>query len=470
VNVLFVVHQFLPRHAAGTEIYTYHLMKELQRRGHEVTLFTTEFYGDRAQYELERKDYDGLPVWEAVHNHYFPSFEHSYVDPDMERLFEQVLAEVQPELVHFQHLHLHSLGYVDIAKRHGLPIVYTLHEYILMCLRGGQLLRPNFEICEGPDLAKCAECATMYPEPGQPPVPPPSKAEMLVKSKLPGPLRKVAGKLRGMLGGKSAAPAPQEQAAGDVEPKKPSYRDAVEARLRFIKERMAKVDLFVSPSEFLRQRFIANGFIKPERILFSDNGFFVEPFANVQRHERIPGKLRVGFVGTIAEYKGVHLIVEAFQGIDDPDISCEIWGDLKTFPDYEQRLLGMDKPDTLEFKGRFDNSKIAEVLAKFDVLIVPSLWFENSPLTIHEAYLAGIPVLTADRGGMAELVEPDVTGLHFKMGDSADMREQILRLHREEGLLERLSQRFPHIKTIAEDTELVEGRYRSLLDGKLPTV
>jgi Glycosyl transferases group 1 len=404
-----------------------------------------------------------------VHNHYFPSFTHHYLDPDQEKNFQTVLDEVQPELVHFQHLHLHSLGYIDIAKDRGLPIAYTLHEYILMCLRGGQLLPAEGPVCMGPDPDRCASCATVYPQPGQKEQPPASRLEMQVKARIPGPMRKWLGRVTGGFSRKegrdSTATHTMDKAAeGDP------YVPAVAKRLADVKARITKVDLFISPSAFLRDRFIENGFIEPGKILFSDNGFFVEPFAEAVARAGTRGEhrgLRVGFVGTIAPYKGVHLLVEAFQEISNPDVSCRIWGDLGTFPDYKAELLAMSKPDNLEFEGRFDNSKIADVLAEVDVLVVPSIWFENSPLTIHEAFLAGVPVLTSDEGGMAELVEEGVNGLHFRMGDAADLRKKILRLAEEDGLLASLCG-FPHIKTIAEDTDLMERRYEELAAGRTP--
>jgi glycosyltransferase involved in cell wall biosynthesis len=465
VKILLVVHQFLPRHAAGTEIYAYHLAKELQARGHGVHLYFTEIHDDRPQYELRKGEYEGLPFHEAVHNHFFPSFTHHYLDPDQEKNFVTVLDEVKPDLVHFQHLHLHSLGYIDIAKHRGLPIAYTLHEYILMCLRGGQLLPPDGPVCQGPEPEKCAACATLYPLPEEPERRPPSRREMQVKSWMPRPVRKFLGRFRAK-DGKEAAPlvADEPQVSGDP------YVPAVQTRLEAIKQRLAKVDLFISPSAFLRDRFIDNGFLDPDKILFSDNGFFVEPFEALQGREDPPvdaENLRVGFVGTIVPFKGVHVLVEAFQGIEEPGVICRIWGDLGTFPDYKAQLMAMEKPDNLVFEGRFDNSKIAEVLAQVDVLVVPSIWFENSPLTIHEAFLAGIPVLASDQGGMAELVEDGVNGLHFRMGDAADLRAKILRLAREEGLLASL-RAFPHIKTIAEDTDLMERRYEKLLAGETP--
>ena len=428
MRILFVVHQFLPRHVAGTEIYTFHLAKELQRRGHSVHLFFTEFYEDREQYRLSRGGYEGLPYFEAVHNHYFASFRRTYQDSDMERLFCEVLDEVRPEIVHLQHLHLHSIGYIDILEERDLPVVYTLHEFMLMCLRWGQMLRPGFVICEGPEASECAKCATIYPLPDPAGRPEPREAEQLVHP----------------------------------------YLAAVRERARGIRERLDKVDLFVSPSVFLRERFIQVGMLRRERILRSDVGMFVEPFEKVRGHSPRNGRLRVGYVGTISDYKGVHILVEAFQGIDDPAIECAIWGDLKTFPDYTEKLLCMDAPPRLRFMGRFDNGRIAEVLAEIDLLVVPSLWFENSPLVIHEAFLAGVPVLTGDRGGMAELVEGGRSGLHFRIGDSADLRAKILRVAREQGLHERLCAGFPEVRRIVADAALSEARYRTLLAGQLP--
>ena len=469
MKLLYVVHQFLPRHAAGTEIYTYHLAKEVQRRGHEVSLYFTECYTGRPQYDLRRGEFDGLPFYEVVHNYHFASFKKSYVDPQMEERFVQILDEVKPDLIHFQHLHLHSIGYLDIGKERGLPMVYTLHEFILMCLRGGQLLRPDFIICDRPVPEECANCAVMYPPPDQKERPPKGRAELMVKSWLPKGLRKLMAHLRGRAASRRGAPAVVALNSEDSEDSEDSanpYVDAVTERLSEISRRLLKVDLFISPSAFLRDRYIDVGMIMPDKIIVSDNGFNVAAFKEARRTES--AELRVGFIGTIAEYKGIHLIVEAFEGIDDPMISCRIYGNLDTFPDYKEKLLGMTRSPQLEFMGRFDNSKIGEVLAGIDVLVVPSVWFENSPLTIHEAFLAKVPVLTADRGGMRELVKEGVNGLHFRLGDASDLRAKILRLRNEKGLLDQLRGAFPHVKTIQEDAELMEARYAQLLRGERP--
>ncbi|MCA9322432.1 MAG: glycosyltransferase, partial [Planctomycetes bacterium] len=114
------------------------------------------------------------------------------------------------------------------------------------------------------------------------------------------------------------------------------------------------------------------------------------------------------------------------------------------------------------------NGRIAEVLAGIDVLVVPSLWFENSPLTIHEAWLAGIPVLASDRGGMAELVDDGVNGLHFRLGDADDLRAKIRRLIDDRQLVRQLSNRPGVVKNIRDDAVDMEARYRRLVLGETP--
>ncbi len=456
MKILVVIHQFLPKHRAGSETYTYYLAKELQRRNHEVTLYVTEIHPEGRQYDLSRGTYDGLTCFEAVHNHYFETFRHSYSDEAMERNFEQVLDQVQPDVIHIQQLHLHSIGYLDIAADRGLRVVYTLHEYMLMCLRFGLLQRPELELCDGPEPEACARCARIFPQPD------PELTAALAATEPDDRRRGLARGaqwLRRVLGLEGRG---QEPATDDP------YLPAVQLRLREIRNRLKKVDLFIAPSAFLRDRFIANAMIEPARIVHSDYGFPIGLFEKTDTDSGDPDQLRVGFVGTIAEFKGVHTVVEAFEGIEDETITCQIHGGLDTFPDYKQRLLSMPGTERVDFKGAFEHSEIAGILAGIDVLIVPSLWFENSPLTIHEAFMAKTPVLTSDRGGMAELVDDGKNGLLFRIGDADDLRSKILRLRREPELLGRLRRGIPPVKHIAEDARTMEKRYELLLRGQTP--
>ena len=91
------------------------------------------------------------------------------------------------------------------------------------------------------------------------------------------------------------------------------------------------------------------------------------------------------------------------------------------------------------FHGRFDNGRLSEVYAGLDALVVPSLWYENSPITIHEAFLTGTPVLASDRGGMAEFVRDGVDGLLFRLGSAADLADKMALMVEDAALRERLA-------------------------------
>src|SRR6266403_1933587 len=122
------------------------------------------------------------------------------------------------------------------------------------------------------------------------------------------------------------------------------------------------------------------------------------------------------------------------------------------------------------FHGAYDNDRVGEVLADLDVVVVPSLWYENSPLTIQEAFIAGVPVITADAGGMAELVRDDVDGLRFRRGDVEDLRAKLQRVAADPEILERLRRGIPAVPTIEKHAAQLVDRYRSLLRSPAPSL
>ena len=454
LKLLFVIHDFLPKHVAGTEIYTYNLVKRLAER-HDVHLLFCEARHEQERYTVSTGHYENLPYTEVVHNYQWASFEETYRDPRMDDIFRDVLDRVQPDLVHIQHLHYFSIDFIPIAKELGLPVVYTLHEFMLMCARGGQLLREDMEICERPVPEKCADCIRHQPLADDYGAPDRRRAMRRMSDRVPIGLRDAFERFVG-----PAAPAELDDTT------RPIYTAAAAERLRYLGERMKAVDLFISPSAFLRERFVDVDMIAPDRIIHSDNGFDLAPFSDYAH--RPSETLRFGFVGTIAEYKGVHVLVEAFDAIEDDGVELQIWGDVETFQGYKERLLPMLRNPRIKLRGRFDPKKIADVLADIDVLIVPSLWFENSPLTIHEAWLAGIPVIASDRGGMAELVEDEVGGLHFRLGDAEDLRAKIRRFIDDRTLVDRLRRGLGEVKDIDDNAREIEGYYHDLLVGARP--
>ena len=88
-----------------------------------------------------------------------------------------------------------------------------------------------------------------------------------------------------------------------------------------------------------------------------------------------------------------------------------VFGSPETFPEYSASLRRLAAGLPVRFLGGFGDGEAAEAYAQLDVLVVPSLWPENSPLVIHEAFLAGVAVVGARIGGIPELLRDGACGL-----------------------------------------------------------
>ncbi|MFQ5427463.1 MAG: glycosyltransferase family 4 protein [Thermodesulfobacteriota bacterium] len=457
MKILEVVHDFLPRHTAGSEVYTYKLSKELVKKGNEVSLFFTEAERGTPQYTLRQGVYDELPYFEAIVNRSYSGFTETYDNPEMERLFAEVLDQANPDVIHLQHLINHSMGYIDIARKRSIPVVFTLHDYWLTCPLGGQRIRPDLTICHDVDPVICGRCVSRY-----------SKNSFRLKKLF----EKVTGRLKAPSrktspgGGLAAKSFLRFNGVFETMAAKELASSVVQRRLRIL-EASEGVDLFIAPSQFLRDRFKEFG-IPEEKILYSDYGFDTAVFSGKKGERGSRKKLRFGYTGSLVPHKGVHVLIEAFRGIERAKAELKIYGNLTWFPDYVKKLQENAGNSGTRFMGAFDNRDVPEVLAGIDVLVVPSIWFENSPLTIHEAYISGTPVIVSDLGGMAELVEDGVSGFVFETGNAHALREKIEMIVNDGSLLARLRKGLPGVKTIAEDADDMERIFKGLIRGESP--
>ena len=164
--------------------------------------------------------------------------------------------------------------------------------------------------------------------------------------------------------------------------------------------------------------------------------------------------------------KGVHLLVEAFRGLDPERAQLDIHGHAVPYEgvdDYEADLRGLAAGAAhIRFGKAYRPEDVPSLLADADVLVVPSTWYENSPLTLHEAFLAGLPVVAAGHGGMAEFVVNEENGLHFEPGSASSLRATLQRLVDDEALLARLAVPPPAVKSIEENAQELEACYREL--------
>ena len=159
MRILQVVHGFPPQEWAGVEVVSYSLAKGLQAQGHEVTVFCREPDPTRAEGSVREEEYEGLRVVYTVNN--FPThsaFRSYYDNPRFDAVFADLLRQVNPHGVHFQHLIGHSPSLVRLAAQAGYPAILSLHDYYYLCHRV-QLITASGTLCDGPaEGERCIAC------------------------------------------------------------------------------------------------------------------------------------------------------------------------------------------------------------------------------------------------------------------------------------------------------------------------
>ncbi len=426
MKVLLVIHDFLPYHAGGSEIATYRLARGLLRLGIEAELLFTDAHIDREQYALSTGTYEGIPFHEVVYNQQFADFEEMYDDPAMARVFEKVVESVRPDVVHFESLVVFGFGCVRAAKRRHLPVAVTLHDYYLLCQRSGLLMMEDETLCPDRTADQCARCMESHP---------------LQPEKY------------------GADPRAFDRRA--------VFTKAVERRMARVRELLPHVDLFTAPSHFLREMMVKHG-LPADRIVMSDNGYELAPFEATARARReTTAPLRLGYIGGLTPWKGVHLLLEACRALAPEKYRLTLYGDRRWFPDYVARLDQLAARLPARFGGTYVNHEVARILSELDAIVVPSVWFENSPMTIHEAALARVPVIATDLGGMREFVQDGVNGLLFRRNDVADLAAKLRAIVDEPDRLLRLRVACggDGVKSCEEDASEWRRRYEELVAG-----
>jgi len=459
MKILLVSHDFLPRHAMGTEVYTLHLGKSLRRRGHEVHVFTTEKDIGRQNLTVRVFEYDGLPVHELTNNLFYNDFRETWDYPPAAKTFGDFLDDFKPDVVHFMHLMYLSVACAEEVARRGIPVFYTLHDYWLQCARFGQRKHVDGSICHDIDFDRCGGCMSDFKFRQTRVERATAKAVARVHSATGidlGPT--VRGVANALSGKDNNNQAPTEPVITQADPQRAAE---IAARDKGLRERLLpNVGRFLAPSEFLRQRFLEWG-IPEDQITYLRTGIDLEPFEGFQRAPSAD-KLRVAFVGTVAPHKGTHLLLEAW-GMLSPELrergDLTVYGPLDHYPAYRRQVQELAERCGASLPGVLSRAQVVERLGHIDLLVIPSVWYENSPLTILEAMATRTPLLVSDLGGMAELVEDGVNGFHFRVGDAAHLAEQLQRFFEDRSLLDELYAENVPVQSIEYDAAQCETLY-----------
>jgi glycosyltransferase involved in cell wall biosynthesis len=393
MRILATIHDFPPSARGGSELYTYHLARKLQRQGHEVELLFAE---ESDGWAVERREHEGLPC--AVLRRPIPRYHNLFgkQEPRVDRVLAERLSAFRPDVLHVNHLLHLSTDIARLAHLHGVPVVFTLHDYWLRCPRI-TLLDSAERICETATTGKCVRCC-----------------RDLYSRFVRYPLR------TGVAGLVDRAKSRAKLALWGALETPPAYQ-RMRAREEAMRKLVPDVDTWIAPSRFLRQAMINWG-LPAERIRLLPHGMSRVGF-DPSRRARRDGRLRFGYVGTISRHKGVHVLLEAFRGLREADLV--IYG--RRAPRFYAPYGDVLAQGNVHVMGLLLDDAKPDAYAALDALIVPSIWFENAPLTIREAFLAGVPVICSDIGGMKEAVTDGVDGFHFRVGRADDLRRLIRR-------------------------------------------
>jgi glycosyltransferase involved in cell wall biosynthesis len=442
--VLLVVHQFFPHFTAGTEVLTLGVARELRRRGHTVRIVAghpgRDDLGESERWV--RDEFDGFEV-DRFHHAYVPmQGQRSMIEVGSDnalaaRHFAGILAGFRPDRVHYFHLNRLGTGLILAAEAVGVRQSFTPTDFWTICTTA-QLRLPDGQLCQGPSL-HAGNCAKHFAQnPARP------AGVRFVARTLP---TAVADALVPIARAASAARLPF---VAEVR--------ALEERLPKTVSRLNRLQSILAPNAFMRAKLLEHG-VHPERVVESAFGVDLPATAPAREgRRRADGPLRVGFIGTLGPHKGAHVLLSAFARLPRGACSLRIHGNPADFPDYVQELSALAAGlEDVAFAGTFPNHAIFDVMADLDVLVVPSLWYENTPLVVYSAQAAGTVVVASDHPGIAAVVRHEVDGLLFPSGDANALAQLLGRLATDRELLERLA---AHVRPPRSTSDYVDELLR----------
>lgn len=431
-RVLHLLHQYGPEYVGGTEMYTQTLAAALQPHHPNAIFYRISRAGTGISQRIES---DGLRVWSAWNGLVTPSsrFWATWRDPAIYAAFAQVLDEFQPDIVHVQHLMGLPVSLLTLLRQRQIPYLITLHDYWWLCANAQ--LRTNYDetVCSGPDWwLNCGRCALAR-----------------------------AGKGDSRWLGAGLAPML-------------AYRE------KLLRPHLRHARALISPTRFVRDIYAQMG-IPPEHITVIPHGLELPEIVNSEqgtvKGELPPplsfpdlsqrASLRLCYIGGIAPAKGVHVLIEAVNGLSE-SVELLIGGDMAALPEYAAALRQQATHPGIHFLGQLNREQVWQVLQQSDLLVVPTLWYETASLIVQEAFAVGTPVIASRLGVLPERVREGVDGFLFTAGDAAALRTLLHHLSHHPESIQGLRQGIQPVFTIAEHIAQVEEVYEQVWVAPLP--
>ncbi len=410
MHILKIIHGYSPEYNAGSEVYSQSIVDELVKTN-TVTVFTREENDYELDFKFRKAKHKNINFVYVNMARGKDGYNHEILN----KRFTKLIKEIKPDVAHIGHLNHLSTGIIDVLFEAKIPIIYTLHDFWLMCPRG-QFLQRNFDgenlyrLCDKQENVKCAvSCYSMY---------------------FSGYDKKFDSGLWRMHGLK----LPYDDADD-----RNHWINWIETRMEITKAIVDKVNLFIAPSKYLMKLFIDDFNIHQNKIMHLDYGFPTHYLQPVK--PKTNEIFTFGYIGTHIPAKGLNLLIKAFSEIKIKT-RLKIFGRMNGQNTNALKEMAKKSKNPIEFCGEYINKNLAEIVFNnVNAIVVSSIWGENSPLVIHEAQACKIPVITANFGGMKEYVEHNVNGLLFEHRNYKSLYEQMLFAVNNPKIMNKLGQR-----------------------------
>ncbi len=284
------------------------------------------------------------------------------------RELKKIIKKFKPDVIHVHNIFLRiSPSVYFIAKKYNIPVVQTLHNYRFLCLNGLFLLN-NGKICE-----KCKNGNFIY-----------------------GVINRCY--------------------------RNSFFQSLIVSLIIFIYRKIfktftKKIDIFISPSNFLKRKMKGTKDFRKAKIIFKPHFVEVKKDIDIEKFEDY-----VLYLGRISKEKGILTLLEGFEKIKN--FRLVIAGDGPLVEEVKE-IIQRQKLNNVSFIGYLNGDKKDSILRKASVTVLPSEWYENMPYSILESFAYGVPVIASCIGGLRELVIDGYNGLLFEHGNSEDLADKV---------------------------------------------
>ena len=193
------------------------------------------------------------------------------------------------------------------------------------------------------------------------------------------------------------------------------------------------VDLLISPSQFMIDKFHENDFFNNVECVKIPLGVEYESRKTIKTYDSFD----ITYIGTLGKHKGVDTLIKAFKEIEGETLRLHIIG--KGYDEEEFRELSHED-NRIVFHGFVNNSDILDYYKMTNVLVIPSICYDNSPLVIYESFSTGTPVIGSNIGGIPELVMDGYNGLLFEAGNVDSLKEKLVKVINDKELLKKFEE------------------------------